>query len=259
MGIICCYKEVLGRQNSLEHEATNFINQIINTLKIRELNFITIYTLIMEEDFDEANFLEKIKKKEKIHLKRLLNKAGVEFYIDNNVENPFSYFHQNIFSMLGFIFSEKDEAMIKCDLLLSFLIPFSRDNIKEKIRFFLLLNKTKILGDKEEELNLLNKKSNLRDLIQAYLNYFIKILTESVSDIIQKNRSKYSNVIFDLNILLALGSENRQDIFFSGFFKEEIDALPDDFDENDLLSFFTKNSYIFDIIELRNHYFNLKN
>jgi len=215
--------------------------------------------LIIEEDLDEVYILEQLKKKEKIDLKTVLKLAKDEFYLNNNIENPFSHFHHSIFSMLGFSILDKNNPVIKCHLLLSFLIAFCRDNIKEKIRFFLLLNKTNVLGDKEEEINLLNKKSNLRDLVQVYLNYFIKILTESVSNIIQEKPAKYSNMIYDLNILLALGSENRLDIFFSGFFQEDIDALPDDFDENDLQLFFTKNSYMFDIIELRNQYFNLKN
>ena len=54
-------------------------------------------------------------------------------------------------------------------------------------------------------------------------------------------------------------TEKKIEIFYEGFFQKHFDSLSDNFDEKELNEFFVKNAYVFDIIDLRNTYFNYKN
>ena len=159
--------------------------------------------------------------------------------------------------MLNFTLMDKVNPSIRIDRLLSFLISFASDDINDKRKYFMKLNRTFIFEICHDETYGLNKKSHLKTLILDYLNFFIKTINNSFYSIIPNDLSKNPHLLYELNQLMTRSTDNEIDIFYQGFLNDDIEALEDDFNENELEAFFIKNYYIFDILKLRNYYFNL--
>jgi hypothetical protein len=259
MGILCCCTDLTGKQSTfIQNEASNFIRFKLEVLNIRNLMFRNVVKILLGDDIEEIDLELKIKIRDKVDYKHLMKVEKTSFYEPNPQVNPYYKFHQNIFSVLSFTLIDKTEPTVNTSRILSYLLAFTADPLKEKVKYFILLNQKNILGSSEEGLSTMAKKENLKTILMKYLTFFIKTLTNCFSSIVQENIEEYQHVVLDLNILLAMCSDNKLELFFEGFIQDDVDELVENFDENDLKSFFMKNYYLFDINDLRNNYFNLK-
>ena len=253
MGISCCY--IANERNKcfdFQNEAFDFINSSIDSLKIKKLKFKYIYKCIVDEDFDHKNFLKQVDSINNIDYKNLILKENSNFYDCDEKLNPNYKIHKNIFSIISFTLMDNNYH-IRIDILLSYLLCFALDDYKDKINYFIILNRKLLFGVNS------NKKGNLKSLILNYLNFFINTITNSFYRIITNELSRNPHLVFDLNLLITMCTEKKIEIFYEGFFQKHFDSLSDNFDEKELNEFFVKNAYVFDIIDLRNTYFNCKN
>ena len=220
-----------------DSSSESFLQLVLNSSLIESINFLEMIKYFSKfdiTDFKETRLISYNKYSE-IILKHL--------FVSDIMKNQYALIHCSIYESLAV--TQVLNNLINLNKSLSLFLFFSKDNLNEKVKYFLLLNRF-IIDDTPIIFN------QLVDLLYEYFCIILIKFNSSFIFSLYNERYLYKKLLNSLNNLAIYFTEERVMAFikvslFDNYNNEKIE-------KSKIEEVFNKNRLIFDFLDLRKRF-----